>query len=119
MWATTSNIEFSHFIRCSVFVSDSESQNQDIPTGVMRKRSSKLRASSSESSEFSESSDTFSDISMTESDDSSDEEERIEMDAEEFRNEFLDAIDMVELERYVITFLIYRKTRYLPVSLNR
>ncbi|KAK6640665.1 hypothetical protein RUM44_012362 [Polyplax serrata] len=82
-----------------VKLSDSESQNQDIPTGVMRKRSSKLRASSSESSEFSESSDTFSDISMTESDDSSDEEERIEMDAEEFRNEFLDAIDMVELER--------------------
>ena len=101
-----------------IYISDSESQSQDVPSNVMRKRNTKIRESSSESSEFSDSSDSFSDISNTESDDSSDEEDRLEMNAEEYRNEFLDAIDMEDLEKlakylFITNFfflnLIYRK----------
>lgn len=67
----------------------------------MRKRASKVRASSSESSEFSESSDSFTDISATDSEDSSDEEDRMEIDVEECRNEFLDAINLEDIEKFV------------------
>lgn len=58
-----------------------------------------MRDSSSESSESSDSSDSSVETSSTESDDSSDEEERMDIDMEECRNEFLNSINLEVLER--------------------
>lgn len=80
---------------------DSESQSQDVSSNLISKRRSKIRESSSESGESSESSDSSEETSSSESEDSSDDEERMEVDMEESRDEFLNAVDLDQLEKYV------------------
>ncbi|KAL0267027.1 UNVERIFIED_CONTAM: hypothetical protein PYX00_009406 [Menopon gallinae] len=80
-----------------VKLSDSESQSHDIGASEMRKRRSKLRESSSESSDSSDSSNSSTETSSSESEDSSD-DERMDIDLEEYRDEFLNAVDLEQLE---------------------
>lgn len=79
------------------FFVDSESQSQDV--SMIPKRRAKIGDSSSESGESSDDSDSSLDTSSSESEDSSDEEERMEVDMEECRDEFLNAVDLEQLEK--------------------